>query len=573
MELAEYYANELAFLKDAAQAFARRHPDNAARLLQHGDDPDVERLLEGVAFLTAGMRARIDQAGAQIAHGLAELLLPQFLRSLPAATIVEFTPNTKALRTRQQVPRGRPLVARERKGTVCRFRTCFDVDLAPLAVRDAVLEHPTGQRPRVRLQLELGDPCRTILAEPHPLRFYIHHSDPGLPATLLLWLTRHLECVTLQAGAGPVVTLPPDAVALSSAPASAVYPWPDTAPSGYRSVLELFSLHEKFCFFELTGLHRAALTDNALTIGFELDSPPPLAAAIGPDTFRLHCTPAINLFEAPGEPITCSPLGREAIVRVDAVDPRHVEVHDVLAVTSIGRVHGGRRTIAPFTRHVGGPLAAPTYALRRVASPSDGNVDTYLALVIPPGGRASAEDEVLSLELLCSNRELAGELQAGDITEQFPGGTFKSYTNLSDPSPPVRMALGSEALWRLLSHLSLNQRGPVDAEALRGLLRLYNFHAASNAKRGPVNIRQIDAVQAVLREPVTRLIRGVPMRALRTTVELDERNFAGIGRAYLFGHVLDDLFGSLVPINAASELRVVLNPSRQEFTWPVRVSC
>ena len=29
------------------------------------------------------------------------------------------------------------------------------------------------------------------------------------------------------------------------------------------------------------------------------------------------------------------------------------------------------------------------------------------------------------------------------------------------------MALGEETLWRLLSHLSLNQRGPADGDALR----------------------------------------------------------------------------------------------------------
>ena len=570
MELDEYYANELSYLHDAARAFARRHPDSAASLLEQGGDPDVERLLEGVAFLTAGLRARIDQASAQISHGLAELLLPHLLRSLPATTIVEFAPNIKTLRTRQRVPHGRALLARELHGTSCRFRTCLDVDLFPLAVRDANLESNTGERPRVRLQLELSEQSRGLLAEPHPLRFFIHHTDPALPATLLLWLTRHLEAVVLQSGDGPPIRLPPDAVTPLRAVDSAVYPWPDTAPIGYRSVLELFSLPEKFHFFELTGLHHLTITGTALTILLEFDSPPPLAAAVGPGTFRLHCTPAINLFEAPGEAITCSPLGRESIVRADGQDPRHVEVYDVLSVTGIGRVHGGRRMVPPFTQHAGGPTITATYSLRRALSPADGSVDTYLSLVTPPDARGNPHDEVLSIELLCSNRGLPGELQAGDLHEEFPGGTFKSYVNITDPSPPVRMALGSEALWRLLSHLSLNQRGPASADALRGLLRLYNFHAFSNAKRGPINTRQVDAIRAVRPESVTRMIHGVPMRAVRTTVELDERNFAGIGGAYLFGTVLDDLFGSLVPINAASELRVVLTPSRQEFSWPVR---
>ena len=572
MELAELYASELSYLKDAARTFALRHPDGAARLLEQGDDPDVERLLEGVAFLTAGLRARIDQAGAQIAHGLAELILPHFLRSLPSATIVEFTPNLKALRTRQSVPRGYKLVAREVKGTVCRFRTCFDVDLWPLAVRDAALDQAPGRAPEVRIELELSEPSRAVLSEqPAPLRFFIHHNDPALPATLMLWLTRHVVGVRVQSGEGPALTLPAGALAPLRAEASAVYPWPETAPIGYRSVLELFSVPEKFAFFELHGLHTVALTGTRVSLRIELDSPPPLAAMIGPDTFHLHCTPAINLFEAPGEPITWSPLTRESIVRAEGIDPRHVEVHEVLSATGVGRVQGGRRMIPPFTRHPSGPAPSLTYALRRVRSPGDGNVDTYLSLIPPADARVTPEAEVLSLELLCTNRELPEELKIGDIAEKFPGGVFRAYANLTDPSPPVRMALGSEALWRLLSHFALNQRGPVDADALRDLLRLYNFHALGHAKRGAANSRQIEAIRALTREPVTRMVRGVPLRAVRSTVELDERSFPGIGGAFLFGAVLDDLFGSLVHINAASELRVVLVPSNQEFLWPVRV--
>lgn len=573
--LAELYAGELAYLQDAGRAFARAHPDDAAALLAQSDDPDVERLLEGVAFLTAGLRARIDQASAQIAHGLAELLLPHFIRSLPAATIVELTPNAKALRTRPRIPRGHLLSARPIDGTTCRFRTCFDVDLWPLAVRDARYDHPTGQRPHITLTLDVADTGRALLTDPLPLRVFLHHPSAALPATLLLWLTRHLHRVTVHSGDGPRVELPAGAVVPLSAAESPVFPWPDTAPLGYRSVLELFAIPEKFCFFDLHGLDHASLSGADIVLTFEFESPPPLAAtAIGPDTFRLHCTPAINLFEVPGEPITQTPLGRESIVRADGIDPRHIEVHEVLSVTAIGRVQGGRRNVVPFTRRAGVPTSDLTYALRRVPSPADGNVDTYLTLVPPnaPGQpRVPPEEELLSLELLCTNRELAGELRRGDIAEDLPSGTIRAYANITDASPPVRLALGQEALWRLLSHLALNQRGPADADALRGLLRLYNFHALSNADRGPANARQIDAIRDLTREPVTRMVRGVPMRAIRTTIELDERNFPGVGSAYVFGQALDDLFGSLVPINAASELRILLTPSRQGYTWPLRL--
>jgi type VI secretion system protein ImpG len=562
MNLSEYYASELTFLRETARAFAQEHPALASSLQERGTDPDVERLLEGVAFMTAGLRARIDQAGAHLAHGLAELVLPHYLRSLPASTIVEFAPNQKTLRARQRIAPERPLVARAIDGTVCRFRTCFPVDLWPLKVGEVRLDDSLPRAPRLEVQLELFEGGRVALADPQPLRFYIPHSDAALATTLLLWLTQHLTGISVT-GASSIHRLPPTAVRVLPASESAVVPWPDTAPLGYRSVLEFFALPEKLHFFELSGLHEIALADNRLTLQFELDRPPPLPGALGPAPLRLHCTPAINLFEAPGEAVSRGPLTRESLVRADGVDPRHMEVHEVRSVVAVSRTHGGRRVFVPFARagHVAGG-AAPAFALRRALSPVDRGIDTYLSLIEPAEARSSLDEEVLSLQLLCTNRALPEGLHVGDVQEELRGALYRGYTNITPVSPPVRMALGSEALWRLLSHLALNQRGPADAESLRGLLHLYNFHAAANAQRGRLGARTIEAVRDVRRDAVTRLVRGVPIRTVRTTVELDERAFLGVGH---------DLYASHININVASELRAVLSPSRVEFTWPVRI--
>lgn len=573
MDLLDYYSGELAFLRETAQTFASANPALAGALHDRGADPDVERLLEGVAFLSAGLRARIDQAGAQIAHSLAELTLPHFIRSLPATTIVEFHPNTKNLRARQRIPAERPLLARPVEGTVCRFRTCLDVDLWPLTVVDARLDESVSQQPKITVSLDPAESGRAALGETQPLRFYIHHGDPSIPAALMLWMAHHLTGITVQSAGIVVGRLPKSQVSSLSAAASAVLPWVDTAPHGYRSVLEFFALPEKFCFFELGGLHELGLGDARIGLQFEFDRPPPLAAAITPTTFRLHCTPAINLFEAPGEPLSRSPRQRTHLIRADGVDPRHAEIYEVCSVNAVSRTHGARRRFVPFA-HAGqiAGHATPSFALTRVRSPVDSNIDTYLALNDPESGAPGLDEEVLSLQLLCTNRALPLELQVGDITGELRGATYRSYANIAPVSPPVRMALGEETLWRLLSHLALNQRGPVDGDALRGLLRLYNFHAVAGTQRGRLAERTVEAVRDIKREAVTRLVRGVAIRTVRTTVELDERGFAGIGNVFMLGRVLDDLYGSHININVASELRIVLNPSRLEFSWPVRIS-
>lgn len=56
-----YYQSELNNLRHLADEFAQRNPA-LAPLLGSGSasDPDVERLLEGVAFLTGMVRQRLD---------------------------------------------------------------------------------------------------------------------------------------------------------------------------------------------------------------------------------------------------------------------------------------------------------------------------------------------------------------------------------------------------------------------------------------------------------------------------------------------------------------------------------
>ena len=564
--IADHFPAELSLLRDTAQVFARENPALAAALHERAGDPDVERLLEGVAFLTAGLRARLDQAGDRVAHALADLVLPHALRPLPAATVVELRPNTRALRARHPVPKGRPLHARPIAGTACRFRTCLDVDLLPLELLGARPGDGPADSPSIDLQFALRAP----LVDPVPLRLFLHHPDLAQAATLFLWLTRHLTGLTVRTAAGAVHRLPARALAPLAPGPHPVYPWPDTAPAGHRALLELFTIPERFLFVELTGLHALGLDDPGFTLRLELERPPPLPAALTPTSFRLHCTPAINLFEAPGEPIVRDPRTRELLVRADGVDPRHMEVHDVTAVHAIARRHGRRRDLLPF--HAAPPgRPAPRFSLRRARSPIDGALDTYLALHDPDGAPPELDDEILSLQLLCTNRDLPRELQPGDLTDELPGGLCRGHVDITPLSPPTRLAAGDEALWHLLSHLAVAQRGPADAPGLRALLRLYNVHAARGGPRGRAGERQIDAVRDLRREPVTRLVRGAPVRAHRTTVDLDERALGGPGIACLFGHVLDALFASQTPLGGASELHVALTPSQQTYAWPTRL--
>jgi type VI secretion system protein ImpG len=527
------------------------------------DTPEAtELILAAHAHLLAGVHARLDAAAPALVDALTDLLLPHVLRSVPAATIVAFTPNLTALRARQRIAPHRPLTARVHDGTACKFRTCGELDLHPLELTDARLDDRLAAHPQILLTLR----ARDNFSEVDRLRLYLHHASPALPATLMLWLGRHCTGVRIDADGHPPVLLPPTALDLAGPADAPLFPWPDTAPPAHRLLLERFTLPERAHFVDLRGLHTAAPATPELTVTLLFDRPPPLPAPISASTFRLHCVPAVNLFEATSEPLRHAAHTREHLLRADGVDPRHMEVHAVTRVTGQSRARGGARRYHPL-HDLSPEPGAPRYALRR-APGDDGGTDTWL---VPHAVRG--DEEILGVDLLCTNRNLPRALGPGDLggDARATGALIRSYTNLTAVSPPVRAPLGDEAQWHLVGHLGLGARIH-DVAALRALLSLLNAPARIHTPLGRSNARQIEAIRAVDRDLTARVHRGAAVRTIRTRLTLDEAAFPSPGHAFLFAACLEPLFASAAPFLTASELHATLQPSASELSWPPRLA-
>ena len=90
--LNRHYLDELAYLRDLGREFARAHPEIAGHLGEIGTDPDVERLLEGVAFIGARIRQKLDDEIPELTHALIDCFWPQWLCPLPATSVVQAVP-------------------------------------------------------------------------------------------------------------------------------------------------------------------------------------------------------------------------------------------------------------------------------------------------------------------------------------------------------------------------------------------------------------------------------------------------------------------------------------------------
>lgn len=152
MALNQYYEDELSYLREMGEIFARETPKLAGFLSRQAEDPDVERLLEGFAFLTARLRQRLDDEMPEIVHGLIQLLWPNYLRPVPPVTTLALDQGDAATANAVRVERGTSVRSRMIEGVSCGFSTCYDVDVLPMKVVKVDLENrPTSARLDIKI--------------------------------------------------------------------------------------------------------------------------------------------------------------------------------------------------------------------------------------------------------------------------------------------------------------------------------------------------------------------------------------------------------------------------------------
>jgi type VI secretion system protein ImpG len=567
-----YYQSELSFLREMGKEFAAVNPALAGLFSERGGDPDVERLLEGFAFLTSRIRQRVDDAVPEIVDALAQLLIPQMARPIPACSVVEFQPRMAALRGSLTVAAGTELWAAETEGTRCRFRTVFPVELLPLELTRTELELGRDFAPRLRLRFR-GYQDSMVVPQNGALRLFVQ-GPIGVASDIFLWVNRHLRALFWEKGDRqyplPLSEVRPQGVA----PDFNMLPWPDNAPAGLRLLQEYLTFESKLMFFDIGGLDR--LPQEEVSGQFDLvmnfSDVPELPERPSDKIFRLFCVPVVNLFSSPADPIVHRPTVHENLVRATDINPRHCEIYSVDSVVGMKAGRGKRQVLSSFFDFNHLEAESPEHRfffVRRNRSPLDDALDSYLSVVTPADVAPDPEDLILSLEVTCTNRNLAAELRQGDICLPSPSSpALASFVNITEVTKPARPPAGGEMHWRLVSHLALNARSVTEASALEALLSHYNIVTDYDHQRGLANTRRIKGLRSLSSSPEIRMIDRAPLRGFHTTVEVESANYASPGDAFLFGCVLHWFFATEVPVNCFHRLTMRLHPGGLEFQWP-----
>lgn len=575
----KYYQDELTYLRELGREFAAAYPAIAPMLAERGD-PDVERLLEGVAFLTGKIRQKLDDELPEVIHSVASLLFPHYLRQVPATSVIEFTPLPNVVREKLTVARNAEVGSVPVDGVSCRFRTTQDVELVPLTVEDARIDTGAQLAQSLRLELKVTGGAALAAINLTQLRFYIH-GERRLQDDIRLWLGAHIDGIALASvdAAGrdtTLTTLPAKALKLVGfSESEGLIPYPRTVYPGFRLLQEYFTLPQKFAFFDVTGLDAlpADKMSDRFAIIIQFKDGLPAGTRVTKDNFRLFCSPVVNLFEHATDPLKPDPGKHEYLARPTGSAPQAYEIYSVDNVVAIARRTSQRVEIPPFFafQHELDPDAAARavfYQMHlRPAAIGDG-VDVYLSFGSPQDVGALPEFDVISVEATCTNRKLAASLKVGDL--RVPTATspaVATFTNLTGVTPPLPPPTGRELQWRVLAHMAMSYRSITELEVLRALVDIYNFQAIIDRQAARANQLRQNAIKGVKVRPTDRLYRGAPVRGVAADIELDEGGFSGEGEMYLFASILNEMFCSYVSLNSFTQLTVTGTNTRVVYKW------
>jgi type VI secretion system protein ImpG len=307
--------------------------------------------------------------------------------------------------------------------------------------------------------------------------------------------------------------------------------------------------------------------------------------------FELNCTPAINLFRHRADRIHVTDRQHEFHVVPDRARPMDFEVYQVTGVSGHSAGSRDERPFRPFYSATDqdalsgegagyyvinrSPRQTSMRAKERGTRSSYVGSEAFLSLVDPEAAPYAGDLRQLSVETLCTNRDLPLQMPVGGGSTDFlleAGAPVDAVLCLSGPTAPRASCASGEFSWRLISHLTPNYMSLVNddegASRLREVLRLYSDLA------NPGLAKQIEGLVGITAKPAVRRIQTSGQigfaRGLETVISFDESRFTGTG-VFLMGAVLAQFLARYVSINSFTETVITTVQRGEIVRWPPEI--
>ncbi|MDR3356757.1 MAG: type VI secretion system baseplate subunit TssF [Spirochaetaceae bacterium] len=595
MELLDYYRNNLAYIRNLAVEFSAEFPKIAGRLGLREfecDDPYIERLLEGTAFLSARVEKKLDDGYKNFLETTLNSIAPSVLYPVPSGAVLELNLNYN----NDKVRRGACLESGAMFdafiptiNTPCTFSTVEDAVLVPLVVSEveyitrALSDFDIADRSglaglRIKLScnagIEVKDPIKKLV-------FYINLSD-GDSSRLLRQIMHETAGVYARYGKGAFSRL--SDLTFDMPLASGRELLRDGLTNGVHGLklLQNFLAYpEFFRFFSMESagglLTRGPDTVELLLVFKRREMS---LSSVKNGALRLNCVPVLNLFAKRSNRVM---MGREMYefhVTPDKSAPKDYEIVNINKLEFFNEqnetlffadkfyeedLFAENAVSNFFSQHRRKSLVNPRVTRR---SSYDGT-EVFVSFSVRDKKLENAYQ--FSAETICTNRDL-GLLISGDTPLDSRSPLVLGASFITRPSRPDYSFMERDDIsaFSRISHIVFNlsalfwQNGRFPLEALRTLIASYRLRPNEEIERAVEGITALETESKAF-----RFIKngGVFFEmGWMVKVTLDENVLAGIGY-YTFGRIIAELLKSFTSINSLLEIHFFSKQSGRVAVW------
>lgn len=577
MSFNQYYQSELVALRELGKSFSEENPALAPFLAQEGLDPDIERLFEGFAFLVGRLHQRLDNQLPELTHSLMRLIWPNYVQAIPAMSTLKLTPS-EGLTQKTTITRGTEVLSQAIEGVQCQFKTCYDVDIYPIAIHSSSFT-ANGNGGIYQLQIELASGVNLHSLDMKKLKIHFN-GDKASCLSLIMALcstTTQAEFCALDAEKSLInrSTFPIESIrTVGFATEQAIFDYPLNTFEGYRHIQEFFCYPEKYYYIDLTELpiwpaqfsEGCKFIDIKFTLA-NITHKPFYASRVQPELF---CTPIVNAFKTDTQPLLLNHRKDQYKVIPASLNDNNS------TILSIEEVHGwnpgqkGRINFYHFEsfEHNDANNHSNYYSIRQEKNIVNGHFDTYLSFRTQYN---STNNITVSLTVNACNGALAQRLPIDSITESTSHTTGAiAFTNIRSVTPCYAPPIEKDGLWSLISNMSLNYLSLTKPEAFKRILLAYDFAGQQDDAKGKKHQRLIDGINDINTKPGDMLYQGSPVRVMNTHLHLNSKHFLCEGELYLFSEVINEFLSLYTSLNSFNRLNVT-STDGGDYSWLPRM--
>jgi type VI secretion system protein ImpG len=564
-QMRKYYEEQLKFLRIQGKAFAQRHPKLAPFLGEGDIDPDIERLLEGFAFISGKLWHKIEDAYPELSEQLLEFVAPNYLKPLPSCSILEFIPSLAQAANPTMIARSTRIDARK-KAQHYFFSTCYDTEVSPMR-----LSNVSAKREYDELILRLDFTmlgAANLLALPKGLRLYFATDLSSAYWWYYLFLQQVRQTIFSSGDKIEVIkNLAIKAVGLK--PEESLLPFHTEQHQVTQHLLEYYSFPEKFMFVDLKNLpwHVTPYAQN-FSLEFYLKVPERLKLSATTDTFKINCTPIMNIWEHHAAPIMHDHSQSRYWVNVPETEIKGA-VHSVQQLDAWSHA---TRTRHEYVAAYQCPYPIETRNCYQVYLEEHAvNSIPQVYVELWEEGLTHLDKITIVPKILAYQPEVFLDIQQGDIIESTQNLLACGYKNITPLSMPVYPPLGRSMTWHLLSYLALAYKNLDELDNLKTLLLHHDFAAQHGdqyqgvAQKLAESVHQSDIQEAMYFE------RGEAIRGYKSVLSVKEAAFINVGELYLFGSVLAKILADRAAFNSFHELEIKSLSTQINLRWPARL--